>query len=52
MRILASTTDTLSDLLLRQPLFAAVAAAGHERACSLSPPRRRRWCRSLPPAPR
>jgi hypothetical protein len=30
MRILASSPDTLTDLVLRQPLFASLTAAGHE----------------------
>jgi ADP-heptose:LPS heptosyltransferase/glycosyltransferase involved in cell wall biosynthesis/SAM-dependent methyltransferase len=30
MRILASNPDTLGDLILRQPLYAALRAAGHE----------------------
>ena len=29
LRILASSLDSLGDLILRQPLFAAIAAAGH-----------------------
>ncbi len=30
MRILASNPDTLGDMILRQPLYAALAGAGHE----------------------
>src|SRR4051812_21380336 len=30
MRVLASNPDTLGDLILRQPLYAALRAAGHE----------------------
>ena len=32
MRILASNPDTIGDLVLRQPLYAALQAAGHELA--------------------
>lgn len=37
MRILASNPDTLGDLILRQPLYAALRAAGHELALIVRP---------------
>ena len=37
MRILASNPDTLGDLVLRQPLYAALLAAGHELTLVVRP---------------
>lgn len=37
MRILASNPDTLGDLVLRQPLYAALAEAGHELMLAVRP---------------
>ncbi|MDB5296268.1 MAG: hypothetical protein JWO31_2251, partial [Phycisphaerales bacterium] len=37
MRVLASNPDTIGDLVLRQPLYAALRAAGHELALVVRP---------------